>query len=184
MTETIHDTLSAKGLTPAEHVVDAGYTSADIALAARARGITLVGPLLVDTSPQARNGGYTTAAFTIDWDTEQLTCPQGAVHTSWSRCTQRGTDAIVVKFDTATCTPCPVRDKCTTATHSGRQLSLHVTLGLRDVGTTRSTGPGEGHPLVAVAVRTAAFRVHGAQRSGLGCVNSRSTGRSRVKYPR
>ena len=124
MTETIHDTLSAKGLTPAEHVVDAGYTSADIALAARARGITLVGPLLEDTSPQARNGGYTTAAFTIDWDTEQLTCPQGAVNTSWSRCTQRGTEAIVVRFDTATCTPCPVRDKCTTATRSGRQLSL------------------------------------------------------------
>ena len=111
-------------LTPAEHVVDAGYTSADIALAARARGITLVGPLLEDTSPQARGGGYTTAAFTIDWDIEQVTCPQGAVNTSWSRCTQRGTEAIVVRFDTATCTPCPVRDQCTTATRSGRQLSL------------------------------------------------------------
>ena len=124
MTETIHDTLDTKGLTPAEHVVDAGYTSADIALAARARGITLVGPLLEDTSPQARGGGYTTAAFTIDWDIEQVTCPQGAVNTSWSRCTQRGTEAIVVRFDTATCTPCPVRDQCTTATRSGRQLSL------------------------------------------------------------
>ena len=124
MTEPIHDMLDAAGLAPGEHVVDAGYTSADILLAARARGITLVGPLLADNSPQARAGGYTAEAFTIDWDNQQASCPQGATSTSWSPCTQRGTDAIVVRFNAGTCAACPVRSKCTTATRSGRQLTL------------------------------------------------------------
>lgn len=124
MTQIIHDTLADKGLSPAEHVVDAGYTSADLLLAARARGITLVGPLLADNSPQARSGGYTAEAFTIDWQGQQVRCPQGATASSWSPCTQRGTEAIVIKFDAATCGPCPVRDRCTTATRSGRQLTL------------------------------------------------------------
>ena len=124
MTEPIHDSLHAKDLLPGEHVVDAGYTSADLLLAARARGVTLLGPLLADTSPQARGGGYTTTAFTIDWDTRHARCPQGATSTSWNPCTQRGTEAIVVRFDAATCRTCPVKTKCTTATRSGRQLSL------------------------------------------------------------
>ena len=124
MTEPIHDLLDAQHLAPGEHVVDAGYTSADLLLTARARGITLIGPLLADNSPQARNGGYTTDAFAIDWDNREVVCPQGATSASWNPCTQRGTEAIVVRFDAADCGPCPVRDQCTTATRRGRQLSL------------------------------------------------------------
>lgn len=124
MTEPIHDLLDERGLAPSEHVVDAGYTSAELLLAARARGITLLGPLLADTSPQARTGGYTADAFAIDFDHQQVTCPQGATSASWSPCTQRGTEAIVVKFNAADCADCPVRERCTTATRSGRQLSL------------------------------------------------------------
>lgn len=124
MTESIHDSLDAKGLLPGQHVVDAGYTSAELMLAARARGVTLLGPLLADTSPQARTGGYTSAAFTIDWQAQQVRCPQGATSTSWSPCTQNGTDAIVVRFDTTTCRTCPAKTSCTTATRRGRQLSL------------------------------------------------------------
>ena len=54
--------MAAAGLMPAEHVVDAGYTSADLLLGARARGITLLGPLLSGSPPQARSGGYTADA--------------------------------------------------------------------------------------------------------------------------
>jgi hypothetical protein len=96
----------------------------ELLLDAHARGLTLIGPLLADTSPQARAGGYTAEKFTIDWDQRQATCPQGQSSVSWSPCDQRGTTAIVVRFDRATCGPCPVRDLCTTATRSGRQLSL------------------------------------------------------------
>lgn len=48
----------------------------------------------------------------------------GAVNTSWSRCTQRGTEAIVIRLDVTTCAACPVRDQRATAPRSGRQLSL------------------------------------------------------------
>ncbi len=124
MTGPVHDMLDAAGLLPGEHAVDAGYTSADLLLAARARGITLAGPLLADTSPQARAGGYTARAFIIDWEHQQVTCPQGATSTIWSPCRQRGTEAIVVRFAAATCQACPAKGLCTRSSRSGRQLSL------------------------------------------------------------
>jgi transposase len=124
MTTPVHDMLDAAGLLPGEHAVDAGYTSADLLLAARARGITLLGPLLANVSPQARAGGYATDAFTIDWDNQQVTCPQGAASASWSPCSQRGTPAIVVRFAAAGCQPCPARNLCTSSSRSGRQLTL------------------------------------------------------------
>jgi hypothetical protein len=124
MTEPIHDSLHSTNLLPGEHVVDAGYTSAELLRTARARGVTLLGPLLADTSPQARGGGYTAEAFTIDWDTRHARCPQGATSTSWNPCTQHGTETIVVRFATATCQTCPAKPECTTATRSRRQLSL------------------------------------------------------------
>jgi transposase len=125
MTEPAHDALAARDLLPGEHAVDAGYTSAGLLLAARARGITLLGPLLADTSPQARSGGYTQDAFTIDWDRKQVTCPQGTASTVWAPTRPRGgADAIIVRFPAAACRACPARDKCTSARWNGRQLYL------------------------------------------------------------
>jgi transposase len=124
MTAPVHDLLAAAGLAPGEHAVDAGYTSADLLLAARNRGITLLGPLTAGPSPQARGGGYTAEAFTIDWETRQVTCPQGATSTGWSPARQRGTPVIVVRFARATCQACPARDLCTRSARSGRQLGL------------------------------------------------------------
>ena len=124
MTTPVHDQLAQRGLAPGEHAVDSGYVSADELIAARERGITLIGPLLASTSRQARAGGYTTDMFAIDWDAEQVTCPQGTVSRSWNPCSQRGTDVIVVQFPRPACRACPARDKCTTATRTGRQLTL------------------------------------------------------------
>lgn len=124
MTEPIHDMLKARGLTPAEHAMDTGYISADLLIAARVRGIRLVGPLLADTSTQARTGGYTIDAFHIDWDQQQVTCPQGATNSSWTPVRIRGTDAIVVRFAKPTCRDCPARTMCTRAKYNGRELTL------------------------------------------------------------
>jgi transposase len=124
MTGLIHDSLDQRDLAPGEHAEDAGYASAEALLAARARGITLLAPLLADTSPQARSGGYTAAMFTVDWDNQQVTCPQGAVSRSWSPARQDGTDKIIIGFGRATCQPCPARGQCTTATRTGRQLGI------------------------------------------------------------
>jgi len=124
MTEPAHDALASRDLLPGEHAVDAGYTSADLLVTARQRGIILLGPLLADTSPQARSGGYTADQFTIDWDHQHVTCPQGTGSIIWSPCRQRGTQAIVVRFPAAACQACPVKSMCTRSSRSGRQLSL------------------------------------------------------------
>jgi hypothetical protein len=124
MTEPVHDTLARRGLTPGEHAADSGYASAELLLAARARGITLLAPLLPDPSPQARSGGYTADMFTIDWEARQVTCPQGQVSSSWTPARSKGTNIIMARFAKATCQPCPARVRCTTAVRSGRQLGF------------------------------------------------------------
>ena len=128
VTGTLHDQLAAHTLTPGEHVVDAGYTSIDLVLAARARGISLLGPLPADTSAQARSGGYTVEAFTIDWDRRQVTCPQGRISSRWLPVQPnrgRSRPGVFVRFAVSTCAGCPVRDRCTTAKYRGRQLTLN-----------------------------------------------------------
>jgi transposase len=124
MTAPIHQQLAGKNLTPGQHLVDSGYPSADIIVAAaRLHGITLVSPMLLDHSAQARAGaGYDQASFTIDFDNQQATCPQGAVSSSWSPASQRGTDAIVVSWPATTCKPCPAKALCTKG--SRRHLSI------------------------------------------------------------
>jgi transposase len=126
MTEPIHAELARRGVLPAEHYLDSGYPSADLLVDSVAEhGVRLVTPMLADTSPQARAGdGYDRTAFSVDWDTEQVTCPQDKTSTSWAPALQRGTEVIVVRFDRRTCAGCPVKDTCTTAIRTGRQLTL------------------------------------------------------------
>jgi transposase len=126
VTDTIHQALRSRGLLPAEHYLDSGYPCAELLVGARQRyGIALVTPVLLDHSPQARaQGGYDRAAFTIDWDAQQATCPQGHLSASWSPCTQRGTEAIVIKFPGELCQACPMRPVCTSAKKGGRQLTV------------------------------------------------------------
>jgi transposase len=126
MTGVIDDDLAEQDLAPGRQYLDSGYLSAGAVLrAARSHGIALIGPLLADTSAQARAGGYTQQAFTIDWDRRQATCPEGAVSSKWKPMrTRDGKDAIIVRFATATCRACPARDNCTTAAWTGRQLYL------------------------------------------------------------
>ena len=124
MTGAIHDDLAGTNLAPGRHYLDSGYLSAAVVVAGHARhGIALIGPLLADTSAQARAGqGYARADFTVDYDTKTVTCPQGKTARSWSPCTQHGKDAIVAIFSTTDCGPCPARSLCTAAKR--RVLSL------------------------------------------------------------
>lgn len=128
MTEKIHVALAGRGLLPAEHYLDSGYPSAALVIESLSRwGVTLVTPLLADTSRQARAGaGYDRAGFTLDFDSEQARCPQGKTSTWWNAVTQRGSDAIVIKFAAGTCRTCPVREQCTRSTSPkyGRQLTV------------------------------------------------------------
>src|SRR5487761_681316 len=126
MTAVIHDELAAKNLAPGRSYLDSGYLSAALAVSEAARhGIVLIGPLLADTSAQARAGlGYARADFTIDYDTQTVTCPQGKTSASWTPCAQRGSAAIVATFAVSDCGPCPARALCTTSSKKRRQLTV------------------------------------------------------------
>ncbi len=124
MTGAIHDDLTAKNLAPGRHYADSGYLSATLVVSELARhGIALIGPLLAGTSAQARAGnGYARADFTIGYDTQTVTCPQGSTSASRTPCTQHGKNAIVATFSASDCGPCPARGLRTTGRR--RQLSL------------------------------------------------------------
>jgi len=173
MTEPIHDALAGKHLTPARHYTDSGYLSAALVVTALARhGIALIGPLLADSSAQARAGvGYARADFSIDYDTQSVTCPQGRQATAWTPCTQYGKDAIVVTFATSDCGPCPARTLCTTGKR--RQLSLmprelaeaqrairavEHTIGFQADYARRAGVEGTMHQAVAHGARRARYR--------------------------
>jgi len=126
MTGAIHDGLAARNLAPGRHYLDSGYLSAAVVVSALTTwGIALIGPLLADTSAQARAGhGYARADFAVDYDARTVTCPQGKMSASWTPCTQRGKDAIVATFSASDCGPCPARSLCTTSGKNRRQLTV------------------------------------------------------------
>ena len=124
MTGPIQGRLDAAGLAPAEHVIDAGYTSAAVLLAARARGITVTGPVPAGGS-RGQAPGYTLAAFTINWDRQQATCPAGVTTSNWKNVTQHSTPKITVKFPAPACQACPAKPQCAPTARAGRSLSLH-----------------------------------------------------------
>ncbi len=173
VTSAIHDDLTAKNLAPGRHYLDSGYLSAALVVSALATwGIALIGPLLADTSAQARAGhGYARADFTVDYDTRTVTCPQGKTAASWIPVTQHGRDAIVAQFAPRDCLPCPVRNLCTTSRR--RQLSLpprdlaraqaaaraaETTIGFQADYARRAGAEGTMHQAASHGARRARYR--------------------------
>ncbi len=131
MTSTagIHEGLAAKGLLPAEHFVDAGYVDAGLlASSQRDYGISLEGPVRGTSSRPARAGqGYDLPHFAIDWDREQVTCPQGKTSVSWRRERVAGGEArICAQFSRSDCKPCAARALCAPATAARRSVHFHL----------------------------------------------------------
>jgi len=172
MTGVICDDLAAKNPAPGRSYLDSGYLSAALVVTALATwGIALIGPLLADTSAQARAGnGYARADFAIDYHGKTVTCPQGKTSASWTPCTQRGKDAIVVQFSTRDCGPCPARALCTT----GKRRLL--TLPPRDLA--------EAQAAARAAEKTIPFQTDYARRAGVeGTMHqAASHGARRARY--
>ena len=84
-------------------------------------GIALVGPVLPDTSWQAKAGkGFDVAHFHLDWQAKLATCPQGQSSHRWSL----AGEAIEVIFAREVCTVCPMRSHCTKSSTTGRVLHV------------------------------------------------------------
>ena len=174
MTGAIHDDLAAKDLAPGRHYLDSGYLSAALVVSALATwGIALIGPLLADTSAQARaRAGYARADFTVDYDTTTVTCPQGKTSSSWTPCTQRSQAAAVATFSAGDCGPCPARAQCTTSGKKRRQLTILP----RDLA--------EAQAAARAAETTTGFQADYARRAGVeGTMHqAASHGARRARY--
>ena len=85
MLATVHAALARRDLLPAEHLVDKGYSSAQVLLdSERNDGVRIIGPVADDPSWQAQAGaGFDKAHFRIDWDACVVTCPAGRHSRSW-----------------------------------------------------------------------------------------------------
>ena len=132
-------------------------------------GIALIGPLLADTSAQARAGdGYARADFAVDYDTKTVTCPQGKTSASWTPCTQRGKDAIVATFSASDCGPCPAR----APVHQQQPAAAHAPAPRASPGPGRRPRRGDDDPFQADYARRAGVEgtmhqaaSHGARRA-------------------
>ena len=121
MTATIQEGLVKAQLKPQEQIVDTGYVDADLLASSQKQGITLVGPTMPDSSWQAKAGkGFDLAHFSIDWDKQQVTCPQGQQSSRFSQAGER----MEIVFAAETCAVCPVRQDCTRSQTTGRVLHM------------------------------------------------------------
>ncbi|MBT2488153.1 IS1182 family transposase [Streptomyces sp. ISL-96] len=126
----IHTRLKRRGLLPAEHLVDGGYTSlVHLEQAARDHQVTVTGPLPVNTTRQhSKNNGFGRDDFHIDFDRQQVTCPQGEVSRGWHgpypTSSPTAAPLIVARFTKSQCRPCPARTRCTSTADSARTVGF------------------------------------------------------------
>ncbi len=126
-TEPIQQALIDKDVPPQDHLVDAAYISSELLVHSRDdQGIALRGPTRPSQGWQTQvEGAYTLEQFEVDWDQQQVRCPQGHLSVAWwEHGGGQGSRPIIVAFDKHTCGTCPVRPCCTRAKHTGRRLRL------------------------------------------------------------
>jgi transposase len=126
-TAPIQQALMEKDLPPSEHLVDAAYIDAELLVSSQEDyGITLRGPARPNPNWQANvEGAYTLADFAVDWERQQVRCPQGKAAASWAaRVDATGRSYIQVRFRRQDCRACGTRALCTQATQAARSLTL------------------------------------------------------------
>ena len=127
-TAPIQQALLDKEVAPGDHLVDAASIAAALLVSSHdEHGITLRGPARPNPNWQAKvEGAYTVADFVVDWERQQVHCPQGKTATSWAeRRGAMGTPYIQVRFRQQDCRGCAARTGCTQAPTAPRTLTLH-----------------------------------------------------------
>jgi transposase len=115
VTESIHAGLQQADLLPSRHLMDSGYVSSQTLVTSQRRfGVEVIGPVLADLQWQAHTeGGLDVSQFHIDWDHQQVTCPQGSVSRSWAPFFDtHHHELIKVQFSIKDCSSCPSRSCC------------------------------------------------------------------------
>jgi transposase len=139
--DRIHAALKQRDLLPEEHVMDAGYVSANLLVEApRDYGVQILGPITKDVSWQAREQtGYDLSQFVVEWEAQQVVCPHGQRSVKWQPATDLGgLEVIRVAFDRATCQACPAQAQCTRSQTQGRSMQLRPRLQHEAIQRTRA----------------------------------------------
>ena len=170
VTATIQHELAQADLLPDEQVVDTGYLDAGLLVSSQSDyGIRLLGPVLADTSWQAAAGqGFDLAHFQVDWQKQQVICPQGQRSVSWSVQSQR----IEAGFARHTCAACACRPDCTHATSAGRVVHL------------RPQAASEALQARRAEQQTPEFRQQYATRAGIEATHSQGVRRMGLRRSR
>ncbi len=126
---SIHQALAEKEILPQQHLVDLGYTSAQlIASSQRDYQIDLFGPVALNAKWQAKEGaGFDMSHFRVNWKRKAVYCPQGKRSRFWKNSHDSyGKPVIRVEFRKSHCLACPVRSQCTRSQVNPRGLTLMV----------------------------------------------------------
>ncbi len=127
MPEPIHRALTEKQLTPETPIVDAGSVDATLLVESpRDFHIALIGPVRPNISWQAQQeDAYDISQFTIDWEAQQVTCPRGKTHSSWSTRQDRWQNPVIsIKFAYKDGHDCEGRSLGTKAKTAPRHMTL------------------------------------------------------------
>jgi len=125
LTGVIQDQLAVRELQPGEHLVDAGYVTAERLVDSQQEHIDLIGPVPPEPGWQAKaKEGFAASCFVIDWEAQQATCPQGKTSVRWRpKQNAQGHGMVNIRFAASDCRDCPLRPKCVA---SARERSLTV----------------------------------------------------------
>src|SRR6266568_147165 len=168
------DELQARDLVPAVRLVDSGYVSGEVLARHAERGIELVGPLKQEGGWQ-HGTGYGMSAFQVDWDKQQVRCPQGHLSQNWCPGRHnRGEEVIRVSFSAVICHACPVKELCTKREKGKGRIVTLSPQSVAEARLCRRTQQG-----------TPAFQQRYALRAGIeGTISEgiRSHGLRRARY--
>ena len=126
MTGAIQAQLDARKVVPGEHVVDAGYVTAERLVQSQQAQIDLVGPTTPEPGWQAKaKEGFAASCFVLDWEAQQATCPQGKTSVRWRSTQNKHGHAVVnVHFAASDCRRCGSRAHCVSSSRE-RSLTIH-----------------------------------------------------------
>jgi transposase len=185
-TEPIQQALVDKDLAPKEHLVDAAYVDAALLVSSRQdHGIDVIGPTRPNVSWQTQvEGAYRLEQFTIDWEHEQVLCPQGKVSSTWTpQVDSHGTTKISVKFRRRDCDVCPERTRCTRAKTMPRHLSLHPRIQYEALEAARARFSSEtGQELYKRRAGIEGTLSQGVRTFGLRCTRYRGLPKTPLQH--
>jgi transposase len=142
MLTVVHQSLAKSELLPSEHLVDMGYTGCRMLVDSQQHhGVVIVGPVVGDTSWQARSAeGFSKADFHVDWEQQLVTCPEGKHSLSWLPSTYpKSGMQFEARFARKDCAACPKRSLCTRSKVEPRIITLQAREAFEALTSARRT---------------------------------------------